>query len=189
LQERLASPLLNPLQYNEDERRDHNQRVKLSLEAAERRFERVLEAVPAKADARLHLGRVVDLLGRPVDARAHYLATLATSPPPDVAWLAHMWLGRQSEKTGDVDEAIEHYRAAAAIFPGQSTSVALAHAFERSGRRDAAREQLRSLTPPPGAFAPACGDGCDPFQQYDLVDRGRVAAQVKELIRQACEAR
>jgi tetratricopeptide (TPR) repeat protein len=186
LHERMTSPLLDPYQFNNEERRRREQTVRSSLGEAERAFRHALQASPTHVEARLHLGHILDQQQRPDEARDELGAVLASSPRPDVAWLARMFLGRIQLRAGRVDEAFADFRAAYDILPSQTASVALAHALERGGSREAARAQLRSLTPAPGGSPLRCDDGCDPWQQYDLVDRERVGALIKHLVQQAC---
>lgn len=186
LHERMASPLLDPYQYNDAERREREQSVTWSLERAVRAFSRALDLDATQVGARLHRARILDLQQRPAEARAEFETVLASSPPPEVAWLAHMFLGRNHERASRHEAAVEEYRAAVAILPSQSSGIALAHVLERSGQRAAARAQLRLLTPAPGAKPLQCDDGCDPWQQYDLVDRQAVGASIKRLLQTAC---
>ena len=100
-----------------------------------------------------------------------------------------MFLGRALLESRHVEPAAEQFQAAVAILPSQAASIALAHALELSGRRDAARAQLAGLTPPPGASPPRCDDGCDPWQQYDVVDVAAIGKVVAGFAARACEVR
>ena len=91
------------------------------------------------------------------------------------------------EGAGRPTDAIAAYHRAFDILPSQTATIALAHALERSGDREAARSELQRLVLADGS-APPCEDACDPWQQYDLLDRLRAGALVKSLLSQACGA-
>lgn len=187
LHEHIVSPVLDPYQFNDEERRRREQTVKSSLDDAARAFRRALELSPSSTGARLHLGRVLQRQHRPQEAVVHFERVLAESGSPEEKWLAHMFLGRVHERAGRTADAMVSYRRAFDILPSQTATIALAHALERTGDREAARSGLQRLVPLDGA-APPCEDACDPWQQYDLLDRQRAGALVTSLVSQACGA-
>ena len=187
LHEALASPILAMYHYNVEERIERSQQVQLSLDEAAKAYRRAIEIAPTSAEARLRLGRVLALLGRPEEAKTAFERVIAEGADEETRWLAHMFLGRVHEQAGRHVEAITSYRRALGLRATQSATIALANALDRSGERDAAVAQLQLLATTADQST-GCEDGCDPWLRYNLVDRGRVSASLQALVQQACEA-
>jgi tetratricopeptide (TPR) repeat protein len=126
---------------------------------------------PDLALARVRLGRVLWQLGRSKEAGEALESALARALDPRDLYLAHLFLGRIHEDAHRVDQAIAQYRRAVDLDPGaQSAAVALSHALQLVGDRDAARRALaRGLVP---REAPR-----DPYWDY-LVSDARPAADM-----------
>jgi tetratricopeptide (TPR) repeat protein len=65
------------------------------------------------------------------------------APDPDLVYLAHLFVGRARERSGQLDAALASYRAALEIAPsGQAAYVATSQALYLSGSPAAAAEVL-----------------------------------------------
>jgi tetratricopeptide (TPR) repeat protein len=132
-----------------------------SLGEAEARYERALALDPGLAEARLRLGRVRLLLGRPDDALQELERIATSAHEPGQRYLARLFAGRAREALGDLRGAAVAYRDAAAQVPGAQTAlVALGRALDRLGDAAGAQEALD------GAGAPG-GPG-DPWWDYQV---------------------
>jgi hypothetical protein len=102
-------------------------------------FQDALARDPADAEAALHLGRVLMVAAREIEAdRA--LQVAAAGPDRPVRYLALMFLGSIAERRSRYAEAERLYLAARDAFPwGQSASLALSHVLMRDGREADAR--------------------------------------------------
>jgi tetratricopeptide (TPR) repeat protein len=128
------------------------------LREIEARYRAVLVARPEDHEARLRLGRVLQLRG---DRQAAlHLEQVAASAGGALKALAFLFLGEWHDGAGHLKEAIAAYRQAAAAAPrSQSTAVALAQALFRSGDPAGARETVEK-----GLAGEA---GLDPFLAYE----------------------
>jgi hypothetical protein len=123
-------------------------------------YERALEIEPGFAEAALHLGRVVMLLGRDADSVPR-LRDASTAADPAVRYLALMFLGAVNERARRLDAAIDQYRQATEAFRwGQSAPLAISHALMRAGRDGEARDVLTDY------FNATRGRACDPLWTY-----------------------
>jgi hypothetical protein len=131
-----------------------------SLRLAAGDYERALDFDPRFAEAALHLGRVVILLGRDAEGVPR-LRDASTAPDPAVRYLALMFLAAVNERAGRLDAAIDQYRQAHEAFRwGQSAPLAISHALMRTGRDDDARAVLTDY------FTANRGRACDPLWTY-----------------------
>jgi tetratricopeptide (TPR) repeat protein len=117
-----------------------------NLAEAEQHFRRAVERDPTFMEARVRLGRVLAERGRFGEARRELEAAAAMSGPPDVHYLADLFLGRALEHGRDLEAAERAYARAAARFPA-AQSAALALSAVRMARGDVAgaRAALGSL--------------------------------------------
>jgi VWFA-related protein len=127
-----------------------NVRPRPAAREAERWYREALRVQPSLTEARLRLARVLQRTDR-VDEAVHELSLVVeSSHDATLRALAHLFWGEIVEARGDVDGAIEHYRAAlAADGDLQVAALGLAQALhQRDGRRAAV-----------DALVPALGDG------------------------------
>jgi tetratricopeptide (TPR) repeat protein len=110
-----------------------------ALADAARHFQDALAADPADAEAALHLGRIMLVTGREIDADRP-LRVAAGAPDSPVRYLAMIFLGAIAERQSRYADAERHYVAALDAFPwGQSAPLALSHVMMRQGREAEAR--------------------------------------------------
>jgi hypothetical protein len=75
--------------------------------------------------------------------------------------LTELFLGREQQALGRVDQAKRHYENAATVFPdAQSPQIALAFLARVSGNRTRALDALRPITDRPA------GDRADPWHTF-----------------------
>ena len=116
------------------------------LRDAEATYRRALRALPDLVEARVRLGRVLHQRGEPSPAAVE-LAAAAAHPQadPPMRYLAWLFLGAAREAEKRPREAVEAYRAAAALDTDSTVAaVALSHALHDAGDRDAAQDVLRA---------------------------------------------
>ena len=116
------------------------------LRDAEATYRRALRGMPDLVEARVRLGRVLCQRGEPRQA-AEELAAAAAHPQadPPMRYLAWLFLGAAREAEKRPREAVEAYRAAAALDTDSTVAaVALSHALHDAGDRDAAQDVLRA---------------------------------------------
>jgi hypothetical protein len=115
-----------------------------SAHDAEGYFRKALERDPQFAEARLRLGRVLQLVGDPT--AEDELAQAASSSDDVVAYLAHLFLGQGHEFSGQLADAEAEYRAAIARYPaGTVARLALSQALFQTGDSAAAWSASRSV--------------------------------------------
>jgi tetratricopeptide (TPR) repeat protein len=146
------------------------------LQRAESLFRRSLASNPRHAEARVRLGRVLALLGRPVAAVQELRTALADTTDRLLLYYALLCLGDAAESAGDLERARQAYADARALYPrAQSPRLALSQMANRTGDRRTALGELQA------AMALANGpDGADPWWTYSVAAgrdaRARIAA-------------
>jgi tetratricopeptide (TPR) repeat protein len=116
------------------------------LRDAEATYRRALSVMPDLVEARVRLGRVLHQRGDHRQA-AEELTVAAAHPQADrpTRYLAWLFLGAAREGENRPRQAVEAYRAAAALDPeSQVAAVALSHALHQAGERGAAQDVLRA---------------------------------------------
>jgi len=147
-----------------------------SLAEAEARYQQAVALDPAPAEARLRLGRVRLLQGRPSEALKDLERAATEARQPEQHYMARLFEGRAREALGDVSGAAVAYRDATAHAPhAQTALLALAHALDRLG--DIAGAQ--------GALDRASGAGGhqDPWWDYQMGQPSRLDPLMQELRR------
>jgi tetratricopeptide (TPR) repeat protein len=92
-------------------------------EEAERLFRRALKVDPDYVEARVRLGRLLELRKRHDEAAAELATALAAKPTGYVAYYAQLFAGRAAQSLGRIDEALAHYREASALYPGAQSAL------------------------------------------------------------------
>jgi tetratricopeptide (TPR) repeat protein len=90
---------------------------------AERLFRRVLTIDPARADARLRLGRLLIMRERYAEAASELTRALATTHDRMTSYLAHLFAARAVARLGRLEAAATHVDAALALFPDAQSAL------------------------------------------------------------------
>jgi VWFA-related protein len=116
-------------------------------EGAEERYRKALADPLTAPEARLRLGRTLQLQGKN-GAAAPELETAAQAPDPRLRALALLFLSRiEGGKDG---AALERARAAHAALPGsQTVAIGFAHALARAGKRQEGADVVRAALAAP----------------------------------------
>lgn len=126
---------------NSDEKREASAR----RANAEKSYRQALALRPGLHEARVRLGRTLQLLGCEDEAVRELQAVVNGAPGTLDRYLAHLFLGRARETAGRVADAVAEYQAALQAEPdGQAAAVALSHALHRAGRGHESVEALRA---------------------------------------------
>lgn len=177
VKEGMASSRWNQTGFQDGKRRT-------SLLAAEARFRRATEVSPQLAEARLHLGRVLAILGRTAEARSELERALAEAPHSFLRHMAALFLGGLAEREGRVDAARVHYLAAVSEYPeAQTARLALGHLLESQGQREEGWDEVRRIFTSPDSPG---GSARDPWWVYRLGQywqSGRLVDQLREAVR------
>lgn len=115
-------------------------------------LERLVQAHPESAEARLRLGVNLDRVGRTAQAREVLQRLASESVPEWIQTVAFQELVRLHLRDGRQDRAVALLRQAVARLPEQTQlAVQLAYLLERQGSASAAREILAGVKPRPHA--------------------------------------
>lgn len=123
------------------ERSDHLRRARKAFEDA-----RVIDA--ANTEAPLRLGHVLMRQGDTSGAARVLEALIQAQADQRTRYLARLLLGRVRERQKRTDEAAQLFREAAAVLPGQSARLALAHRLHKGGRAAEALKMAQAVTNP-----------------------------------------
>jgi hypothetical protein len=127
------------------------------------RLKRALELRSAHAEARLHYGRVLTLLGRASNAVPELRSALAEAGEPEQRYYAQLFLGRALEGVNQPQPARAAYEAAAALFPrAQAPYLALSQMAAAAANSPAAAAALAPLF----ALPAVAEDRQDPWWTY-----------------------
>ena len=111
------------------------------LADAQALYAKALKQDPGLLEARLRLGRVLLLRGRPREALPELEHVGRESPRPSQCYMARLFEGRTRERLGDPRGAATAFAAAVDRVPrGQSALVALGRALDRLGEGTRAQE-------------------------------------------------
>jgi tetratricopeptide (TPR) repeat protein len=161
----------------------HIPAAKITNTQAERLFRRSLELDPTLVEARVRLGRLLDVRDAHTEALFELKSALEAKPPKTVAFYAHLFAARASFNAGNVRDASSHYRDALSLYPNaESALLGLSQTSLLEPDVPAALAPLLRLGPkstPPEA---------DPWSQYHLA-AGRDATGLMQALRAATPSR
>jgi tetratricopeptide (TPR) repeat protein len=147
----------------------------VNLSDAQALYERAVQRDPGLLEARLRLGRVLLLRGKPREALPELERVWQDSPRPAQCYMARMFEGRARERLGDLRGAAVALAAATERMPqAQSALVALGRALDRLGEGTQAREAFDS------AMQRERGRG-DPWLDYIQGQPDRIEGLLEEL--------
>jgi tetratricopeptide (TPR) repeat protein len=116
------------------------------LRLAEGLLKRTVTLKPDFGEARLHLGRVSFLLGKPAEAAGELTRALESTSDELLRYYGELFLGAAREALGELDLARAWYTRAAQLQPSaQSPHLALSALARRRGDRDGALEEIRRV--------------------------------------------
>jgi len=149
---------------------------------AERLFRRTLEVDPTFVEARVRLGRLLDVRGKHDEAAAELATALAdsgTARDPVLGYDAHLFAARAARALGQTDRAIDHVRRALALFPNAQTALIVRSELALAqADADEALAPIRRLAALPSN--PARGD--DPWWMYDMGPGRQTELLVSEML-------
>lgn len=136
------------------------------LEDAEASYRKAVREDPGFAEARVHRGRVLTLLGRHRDAAEELRLASGLEMGPRLRYFCELFLGRTEEVLGNRAEARDRYERASSLYrEAQSPLLALAFLSRRAGDRPGAQEAMRKVLVLPVKR----GDQADPWWTYSRV--------------------
>jgi Flp pilus assembly protein TadD len=146
------------------------------LESAERHLRDALALDPGLLEARLRLGRVLDLQDRAA-AGDEWRKVLAARPGATLTCLARALLGSRALRRGAFQDAAAHHREAVAACPqAQSVHLGLSLALRQLGDGEGAGRELEAaLATDPVAV--------DPWLRYATEPQRGLAELLEELRR------
>lgn len=116
-----------------------------SLETAERAYRAAIEAAPALDEARLRLGRVLELAGKPA-AALEVLHEVHPRLEGDFDYLALLFEGEAHEQLGDLSAAAKSYSGAQSLRPhAESGIVAASWIAFLAGHRRVASDRIAGI--------------------------------------------
>jgi tetratricopeptide (TPR) repeat protein len=147
------------------------------LRYAEWHYRAALEGDPRLVEARVRLGRVLQIEQRWADARREFEQAEGEATEPFLKYLAALFRGQVEEREKRYDAAIQAYHAALGRYPdAQAASLGLGHAFEMKGEFDAGWAAVRKMLmrgnqePQP-----------DPWTVYSLAQYWQAERRIAEL--------
>jgi len=150
------------------------------LGAAEGIYRGLLSRDPPQAEARLRLGRVLELRGQRDQALAE-MGQAAAAPDKRVQYLSHLFAGDLLRRQSRIPEARQQLAQALAAWPsGQAAALSLAETLHAAGDVEAAAKTLATALGA-GASMPTP----DPFRTYECGDRAEHKALLEALTGQA----
>src|SRR5262245_54201523 len=134
------------------------------LHHAESLLRRLAAVRPEFGEGRLHLGRVLLLLGKPAEAASELTQALESTSDELLRYYGELFLGAARESLGNFDLARAWYSRAADLQPdAQSPRLALSALARRRGDRSTALQEIRRV------FALSARDARDdPWLNYHL---------------------
>jgi tetratricopeptide (TPR) repeat protein len=104
------------------------------LARAEEHFVAAVERDPAFAEARVRLGRVMTLRGRPAEGAVELRRAIGLTSDEEVKYYGYLFLGNALELSADASGAMAAFQAAARLFPAaQSPQLAISRLASEQG--------------------------------------------------------
>ncbi|HJR59639.1 MAG TPA: tetratricopeptide repeat protein [Vicinamibacterales bacterium] len=114
------------------------------LAEAERHFRAAVERDPAFTEARVRLGRVMTLRGRPAEAVRELRRATGLTADDKVKYFAYLFLGDALQLSSDDSGALSAFRTAAALFPSaQAPQLAIGRLAGEQGDSTTARAAIK----------------------------------------------
>jgi tetratricopeptide (TPR) repeat protein len=136
------------------------------LRSAEALFRALLAEDPSRTEAKLHLARVLQVMGR-LDEALPLFHEVAAAGESRQRYLAFLFVGELARRRSRLAEARDDFTRAREAWPtGQAAAVALAETLHRLGERAAAASALTEAIEDRGRPSPP-----DPFRTYHFGDR------------------
>jgi tetratricopeptide (TPR) repeat protein len=116
-----------------------------NLRRAERYFRQALSVDPGLTEARLRLGRVLDLQNRHKEAVTELRRAIDSAEDSNQAYFSYLFLGRAQESLGQLAAAHASFRRASELYPfAQSPALALSRLAVQRGDDQGARRVLQN---------------------------------------------
>jgi tetratricopeptide (TPR) repeat protein len=178
----LRDPGSDPRSRMSKEERERTRWSRTTLLHAAGQYEKALSRDPGQPEALLRLGRAQLLLGRGDEGIASLQRVTEQAEDRDLVYLAHLFIGRERMRSGDLDAAIVSYHAALEADPrGQVALVATSHALHLGGDPIAAGELLEQRLTGPRSLP-----SDDSWWSYPESRPRLVRALLSRLRREAC---
>jgi tetratricopeptide (TPR) repeat protein len=155
--------------------------VTTDLSAAESVYRDLLARDPSLGEARLRLGSVLEMSGRPGLALTEFRQAATVATAGHLRYLSHLFAGNLLRHASRLVEAEAELRLALVAWPsGQAAALSLAETLHAMGKRTASAAVLLS------ALAPdAVTPGPDPFRSYYFGDRAEHKRQLEAVAQMA----
>lgn len=151
------------------------------LRDAEGLFRRTLQIKPDFPEARMHYGRVLDLLGKHAEAATELRKAIGGLTDRQMLYYGGMFLGAAEEMRGNRDAARVAYEQSSALYPrAQSPLLALSQLARAAGDR---RGALRSIDRLFALQSEDRDEHDDPWWWY-YVSQGRDADELLDAMRE-----
>jgi tetratricopeptide (TPR) repeat protein len=135
------------------------------LKTARQFFEKAVAFNPKFVEARLHLGRVLGLLGKHQESVSELKTALAAIKDDQLLYYTLLSLGRELKMTGHFDEAANSFEQAAIIYPkAQSPLLALSRLAYSHNDFEKAQEYMQRIF----ALKYDNSTGNDPWWSYSI---------------------
>jgi len=140
--------------------------ARAELQQAESFFRQAVKSDPTLTEARVRLGRVLDLLGRHQDGASELRRSASETEDALLLYYADLFLGQADLALGRLDEARSAFERAASWYPrAQSPRLALSQLARQVGDRAGALAAMEHVLDLPAAE----GEREDPWWYYNEV--------------------
>jgi tetratricopeptide (TPR) repeat protein len=152
------------------------------LNMAEGLCRNLLARDPGMAEARLRLGRVLQLRGEPEVALPELERVASTSEDARLRYLAHLFTGDLHSRRGRLPEARQEFAKALKAWPGgQAAALSFAQMLHSLGERAEAAAAVQAAIEDRGE--PVASDPYRSYYSGDRVEQRRLLENVKAMVR------